>query len=482
MKNLKSLFKKLYTSKFTNKDTLVDSVIDAEEYSFGKHIPNRIHQRLHRYLVHKKIYLGAFALVLASFLGNFLNFLYNSYLGRVLNYYDFRLIGLMTAIYSFATIFFGAFSSTTNYRSALIIGKFGNEAAHEYWRVLRKKVFVISTGIAVLWILSIPVLMRFFQQSSPFFLLIFSPILLIGLVHSFDKSYISAKFQFGSLALVYLIDPVVRIFIAVCLVFFDIKYWTFTAIPIAVFCAFILAWFLITFKNKSTSKKIALISEEYRFPFNFFYASLLSAFSSTAFSILDIILANHYLSSVEAGKYTLLSLIGKMIFFMGGLTTPFIIPLLSRIEGANKSPEKMMYILVIFTGILSFMSFICFGLFGYITLPILYGKKISRILPYVILYTFAMVAFTTGRVFINYYLIKKVYSFTLLTSFLIILQVGLLMIFHSSYQSFAVVMSGIWLLFFVLTLLLHIFVKYTVMIEKKTIDSFRYAWYHVRNK
>src|SRR6266702_425736 len=101
---------------------------------------DKIKKNAVRKVKNKSVYIGGLALISASFVGNILNFLYNSYLGRVLGFEHFALIGLMSGLLSFASIFFGAFSTTANYRSAYLIGKYGEEAGYQFWKFIRRRV------------------------------------------------------------------------------------------------------------------------------------------------------------------------------------------------------------------------------------------------------------------------------------------------------------------------------------------------------
>lgn len=72
-----------------------------------------------------------------------------------------------------------------------------------------------------------------------------------------------------------------------------------------------------------------------------------------SFLSLDVMLAKHYLSPTDAGYYGLLSLVGSMVLFTGTLATQFIVPLVSREEGARKKSRRTLYVILGATTLLS---------------------------------------------------------------------------------------------------------------------------------
>jgi glycosyltransferase involved in cell wall biosynthesis len=300
----------------------------------------------------------------------------------------------------------------------------------------------------------------------------FALILLVGLANGADRGYLSSKLMFGSLAVINFIDPVIRLSTAVFLVYFDFQYWTFTGIPLAIFFTFLVGWFLIV-KNKPVIKDIkekVQQKKQYKFPFHFFTASLFNGFASIIFTSIDIILANHFFSAKEAGIYALLTLVGKMIYFMGGLTTPFIMPLISRNEGANKDSRQTFRIIVTCTSALAFIGFISLGIFGRFTVPLLYGEKALSILPFLLYYTFGMTCFTVSKVFVNYYLAKKVYTVTVVACLLGVLQFVLLLTHHQNAQEFSIVMSEVLTIHLICMLVLHFSAGHIKSLENNVID------------
>jgi O-antigen/teichoic acid export membrane protein len=461
-----SLFSFIKKLQKREKSLLAEAIIETEVVSMPNSFSKLAKKRLFSLLNNKQIFLSGGALVIATFTANVLNYIFNAYLGRVLTFNQFALIGLIGGFYSFSTIFFGAYSTTVNYRSGFLIGKYGEGAGYNFWKHTRKLALYPSVIFAVLWLLSLPLLMNFFHTTNIFLFLLFGLVILIGFTSNVNQGFLFSKMMFGSLAIISLTDPIIRLAVTFSLVYFGFNDWTFSAIPFAVLGVFLAGFLLITKQVKNTITNAP--SEVYAFPKKFFVISLLAAFSSAAYFTFDIILAKHFLSPAHAGEYALVSLVGKMIFFLGNLTSPFVIPLISRHEGAQKNSLHTLYILLGFTTLFVLVGFLLFGVFGYFTVPILYGEKAQVIVPYLVYYTFGMACYTVSNVIVSYYLARKNYLFTIVSALLILVQIGLILLFHDTVKSIVTVMTLVMLLNLVIAVTLHFGLKQIMVAEKYT--------------
>ncbi len=454
-----------------NKKAMAEAVVESEEASAGFAFPRNLKRRWVEVIASKQTYILGIALVLANITANFLNFLYNAYLGRVLKFEDFALIGLFSGFLSFASVLFGAFSTTSNFRTGFLIGRYGDNAGYSFWKYIRRKAFLASFLVGIFWMSLTPLLMGYFHTNNPFLFILFGLVLLVGLAGGVDRGFLSSRLKFGSLAMINIFEPVIKMTIAIILVYLGFKIWAFSAIPVAILCVFFLGWALIRKQIHSGEHK-APENEIKKFSKKFFFASILTGASSVGFLTIDILLAKHYLIPSEAGKYALLSLVGKMVYFLGALVSPFLIPLISRSEGANKKSSHVLYLILLLTILFSLFGYMAFGIFGYFSIPILYGKKALAIVPYVSFFTFGMMAYTVSRVFVSYYLIKRSYTFTLANILLIILQVITIGLFHQNVKAIALGMVFVWWVHLILITVLHLGIKYVKIFENNVADFF----------
>ncbi len=448
-------------------DIIADAVIEVEREA-GIILPSAAVGRI-RSRFAKKYFVGA-SFVLATAVGSFFNFLYNAYLGRVLPLSDFALISLVGGLYSFVSLIAGSFGTAVVFKSGYLIGKKNEQSAFDFWKKTRKRLLLISSFLGLTWIGLAPFLTGFFNEQSMYPFILFAPVIFVSLAYATDRGFLSSKLSFGLLALLVIFEPVLKFITSALLVEFNLGNLAYAAIPLSVFSAFILAW-IFAQSGKRISDQNANKNDK-KFPTRFLAVAFLSGLSTVILLNLDVVLAKHYLNSQDAGLYALVSLVGKMIFFLGSIATPFIIPLVSRNEGGNKDSSKVLNLTLIGVCLLVFPGVIALGFFGQIFAPILFGQKIVSALPYLLPISLGMLCFALAHVFINYYLAKKHYTFSLIMLVLGLAQAILIGAFHKNLYSIVFVTSGVWAFSLPLIFTLHLFSGKIKIFENNIADFF----------
>ncbi len=416
----------------------------------------------------RNLSLSAVTLVVLSVAANALTLFFYIWSSRILSLSNIAVIGMYSSFFNIASILFIACSATVAYRSGYLLGSYGKEAAHTFWKRVRGVTWKFAIVLAALWIAVTPLVQNYFSMPAILPLLSIVPMLIAGFVGSVDKGYLSGKLSFAFLGIVGIAEPLYKIAFLHALVIADLTSYAYLAIPFSLVSSFLLGWFILSLKKQKT-KDIAPHGAHH-FPRKFFLASMLSGLSTMIFISFDVLLANRYLSPNEAGVYTITSLVGKMIFFLGGLSSQFILPLTSVNEGSRKSSQRLFTYFFIATVVFSFSGLIAFGLMGTITLPYLFGQKAQAISPYVLLMGIGMFYFTASRAFVAYYLTKKIYSFSVASFILSVSLIFLITQDHANISSFvkAVFFSGFFT--FVTLALMHIFVKQVISRERMLAD------------
>ena len=433
--------------------------------------PNPFRQRL--------VYVSGGLLIAASVAANFLNFLFNAYLGRVLDLASFGLVSLVSSFLYLCQIPFSALNMSVNYRSGFLEGRYGDNTARAFWGWVRQKALFISLVACGLWLAFSPFLMRYFNINHIFPFFVFTLVWFFGFVAAVDTGFLSGRFMFGLLAIVALIDPIIKLAAAYLFVQYDLLPFVYAAIPIAITISFLASAIFANIRKKDES---SVSYEAHRFPKKFFISSFLSGLSTITFLSLDIILANHYLIPEDAGRYALISLVGKMIFFLGGLASQFTIPMVARSEGAGKDSDNAFIKILLSTFLLSLVGFLAFGIFGYITVPMLFGGRAESIISYLPLFGFAMLCFTIAKVFVPYYQAKKIYSFSVTAFFLAIIQVVIIGMYHDNILSIVFAMMLIGGLNFISMVALHFGANWVRIFEQSISDLFNLLFEKTDNK
>lgn len=391
---------------------------------------------------------GAF-LVFACGVANVLNFLYGVILSRSLDNVNFGLVSLMSSFYFISSIFTIALSKAVTHKSAFIFGKYKSEA-RDFWKKIRRYSLAISVIVFGLWLSLIPMLMQYLKLQSALPLIIFSPVWLFAFASAVDIGYLSGSLKFSKLALVILIEAGVKLVSTI--LFLQYGYsenYLYSSIPLSIFTAFIIGWFL---SARITTKSDFL---KVQFPYKFYLTAILIGLSSMSFLAVDLIYAEHFLSTADAGKYALISTIGKMIFYAGTVLAQFINPLISKSEGENADSKAIFKNLLILTALMSLVGYLVVGVLGEFSAPLIFGNKAIEIVDYLPLFGLGVFSFTIGISIVTYYQAKRIYIFAIAGFLLSIIQIYGLGLNSDNLENYANFMGYFGMLYLSVILSIH---------------------------
>ncbi len=378
----------------------------------------------------KKEYFGGAFLIVAAMVANLINFAFNAYLGRKLELSEFSLISLFGSFYSFANIGFGALGSVINYRGGFLIERYGVAASEAFLFYIQKKALMLSSIASVLWLLTIPFLAQYFHTANYLLFILFIPIWFFGFITAVNRGYISSKLQFGLLGGVIILEPVVKFLSAIFFVGSKVPSLIYLSIPIAIMSVFVATQFLLGRRKKKSLSNVEA-KNAHIFPLKYLLTSLLAGLATLCFLSFDVILARHYLTPVQAGQYALISLIGKMVYFMSGLSSQFLVPLVSHYEGARKDSKKLFYKILGVSIVMTLAAFIPLGILSQFFAPLMFGAKVYPVLKFLPMFLLAMMAFSISGIFVGYYQVRRIYIFPIVAFLLSFVQIALISILHS---------------------------------------------------
>lgn len=373
---------------------------------------------------------GGTILVAGYSLANVLNFLFQATLGRVLSFENFGLLTLVNTFSFLISILLFSLGSTVTHRISYLSAKYGEESGLAFLSRVYRKSVIISFLASCAWGLLIPFLKFYFQLDSILPLLMFYPILWMGLIGSLNEGFLQGKFLFVLLAIVTVSAPLLKLVLGFGLTYFGLQDLSYIAIPLATVFPVIVSSFFVWKNARNIPKKGNI--HAIKFPKSFFSASLLTILSTSAFLSVDLILVKHYLSAIQAGQYALIGLIGKIVFYFGSLVNNLMMTFVSRDEGANRSSDKTFNRLLLATITLTGLVFVVVGPLGHIVTPILFGEKVYTILPFISEYALAIAFITITQALLLYHLAKHHYVFSLTSLISVCVMIIAIILHHAS--------------------------------------------------
>jgi glycosyltransferase involved in cell wall biosynthesis/O-antigen/teichoic acid export membrane protein len=372
---------------------------------------------------------GAALLLACLMVANFINFVFNAFLGRQLSYEQFGLLTFYNTILYLAAIVFSAMGNTVNHRTAYLNGRYGAEAGSKFVSFVRRNSYWVAGAVTLAWLLASPLLGRLFHITDLASVILFAPVFMFGMVAGINRGFLQGNLRFMSVAVVVVTEPLLKLLSAAALVFLGHPALVFASIPLSLSASYLISSFLVLRMSGQAGGE-----SEFRFPKRFFAAAVVTSLSSTAFLSLDVVMVKHYLDPVMAGEYSLLSLVGKMVYFLGALLNGFIITFISHDAGEHKNPKQTFNLLFGVVAGLVTCGVLAFGFWGHVTVPLLLGDKVLPILGYLVQYSLGIGFFTLASTIVVYHLARSQYTYSVLSLFLTLGMCLGIMFSHDSIQ------------------------------------------------
>lgn len=389
-------------------------------------------------------------LVGAIMFGNIMNFSFNAYLGRVLPFEEFGLVTLFSTLLFFLSIVINALIATVNHRVGYLSAKIGAEAGDAFFRYVTVRFLNLSLIFTLIWMLVLPLTASFFNISGSLPLFLFTPVFTFGIIYAIMKGLFQAKFHFRDVGILLMVESGSKLLTAFLFARSGNADLAYLSIPASIVCAFFVS--LILFRTKSIR---STVSKNYSFPKKFFTAAILSGLSANAFLTFDVILVKHFFTPELAGEYSLLSLVGKMVFFLGSLPNIFIIPYIAKEEGMGKNSLPTFYKLFSLTSILVLFSFMILGPLGKNIVPVLFGAKSLVIISYLTPYVMTIALVTLTNTFITYHLARQQFVFSFISILMAVVMSAGITLYHQDVASVVAVMFYISLVYFTVVVVFH---------------------------
>lgn len=167
---------------------------------------------------------------------------------------------------------------------------------------------------------------------------------------------------------------------------------------------------------------------------------------------IDVILAKHFFSPTDAGIYTSISVLGRLVFFFPMAIGTVIFPMIVERHTIRKDTRIILKKGLLYTTYLSGPIVLLYILFPEIIIK-LFGSEYINALPLIIPYGIGMFLFSILTILANYYLAIKDMKYVTLFIMFTILQIIFFLMFHSSILEMAYVLLGSNVIFMILSLL-----------------------------
>lgn len=370
---------------------------------------------------------GTIILFFMMNLANFLNFVFHFIMGRMLGPSDYGVLAvLMSLMYIYSIPVESIQNLISRYTTKLKVKKeFGKI---KYLLVKSLKRGLIFSSIIFILLVPISYFLSIFLEIN-FWLIIVANIFIFSAFSSpITRGVLQGRKKFGFFGGSLVIESALKISIGVLLVLLGMK--VFGAVMgalIGVFTGVVISIYFNKNLLKNKTKKTEF-KEIYSQSIPYFVATIVILLMFS----LDIILAKRFFSAEIAGKYAVLSMLGKMVFFATMSIGKAMFPLTSEKSDSGKDSKELFrksIAMIILAGV---SAVLVFTFFPQLIVSILYGSQYIDIAQYLV---FSGIAFSfialSNLVFIYGLSTNKLRYSPLIFIFLVI-EIVLLSLFHDN--------------------------------------------------
>ncbi|MGB9911219.1 MAG: oligosaccharide flippase family protein [Microgenomates group bacterium] len=373
---------------------------------------------------------GSAVLFLGTMVTNFGNYLYHLLMGRMLGPKDYGSLTALISLTYFFSIIAGTFLTTT----VKFVTKY--KVKKDFGKILGLflNLFKIFGFIGIFLMILIIILKEkisyFLNLEDSFPLIILSFWLMISLVSFINDGILRAFLKFGFLSFNSVLTTILKLILVVFLVKrgFGIN-GALGGIVIASLVYFLISFFPLKFLWRYQDKIEKINKKEF---FGFSFPVLIAMLSLTSFYSSDVILVKHFFSAMEAGIYSAVSVLGKIVFFASGVIPAVMFPLVSeRFENGKSYRHLLNQSLLIVGGESIFITLVYF-LFPTLMVRLLYGNSYLSAVPYLGAFAVFISFYSLNNLLINFFLSVGKTKVVLWCLGGAILQIILINLFHSS--------------------------------------------------
>ncbi len=394
---------------------------------------------------------GATIIFLGGFLANICNFLFNLFMSRNLSFAEY---GVLASLFSLMTLFslpVGAVVPTLVYFFASYFAKEDYDKVRGLYRQVTKYSFFVGVIIFLLFFIFRSGISDFFHIENTSFLTLAGFGIFISFFGVANQPLLQAKLAFSFLSFFGLFSSLLKLAVGAIFVLLGFPV---EAVLLALIIASLIPYCLtflplrFLFSKGVGNPKVSLKRLV-------FYGApaTLATLGLTSFITIDIILVKHFFSPDLAGKYSILSLIGKVVFYFSAPIGTVMFPLIVQkyTKGENYHKDFLLSLLLVI--IPSFLLVLFYVLFPEFVVRIFNQSLDRSLIPLIIPFGIISALYAVLSLLTNFYLAinkTKVFIPIIIST---ILQCLLIIVFHKTFLQIILITLGILsLLLFVLLL------------------------------
>lgn len=402
-------------------------------------------------------------------IGNIFSYLFNMTMGRMLGPVDYGELTLLLSFFTLASVACGAITTIImRYSGELFFSK-SYGALNKFYNFMIKNVAIMATALAFMVLILAKPIADFFSVSNWVNILpIIGAIICIFLL-TVNKGLLQGMQRFVSVSFLGAFEYILRFILALSFVTVGWKlFGAMFGLSLATVFAYISSIWLIQKLKLSNLAKAdkSSVSFNKKEMISYGMPVLVSSIMLVLSLNMDIFLVKRYFSAEEAGLYSAISVIAKIILYIGSPIISVMFPMISEQRAKGEKHYQIFFFSLILTLLLSLLVLGVYSLAPGTVIKILYGTKYTAfyyLLPQIGL---AFLFYSLINLMTNYYMAIKNFVFVWFYLITIIMQIVAVTLWHSE------LLIVIRIFVFSFAFLFALMTGYYVLIKQKQIKSY----------
>lgn len=356
------------------------------------------------------------------------NYIYQVYMGRALGPEEYGVFGALFAIF----YIIGIISSTLGTSTTQFVSKFigENKDIGFFIKGSLKRMILIGSAISVIFLVFSTELMKALKLSDTWPIMILILILFLSWISPILDGSLRGMKRFLFLGFSSISNTGFKLIFGIAFVMagFGVSGALF-GVAIGAIMGLLISFICLKpyIKPNNLHDPDFIYSSFYSYSMPVMFAMICLSIPSN----MDVIMAKYLFTPVEAGLYTSVSILGKIVFFFSGAVGTVMFPAIAEKYARGENTKGILKKGIVCAGALSGCLVLVYILFPQLVVKI-FGNKYVNAVDMVAPYGMAMFFVSIIALLINYHLairnMKYIVFFTVFT----IIEVALLMIFSSS--------------------------------------------------
>ncbi len=407
-----------------------------------------------RVMTHELV-AGSTFIFLGSTFANIFAFIFNLFLVRKLSYANYGEYTVLLSLITLISIPGQSFTQIIVQFVSRYFTKKDLSRVHEFYFQTFRFFTITSIIILFLFIMFQPSIKGFFhiETTLPVIIAGFSAMVMYFGIP--NVAFLQALMRFDYLACYYMLTGVLKVVFGVLFVLLG---WQINGALGAIFIASFLPilFTYIPLKDILRFKKQTAILFEFKNVFTYGLPTALSLFALSSFTSTDILLVKHFFSAHDAGLYSGMSLVGKIIFYFTAPITTVMFPLVIKRFEEGKNYHNLFFAALCLVSLPSLILTLIYFLFPHLVVMIfLGGKQYQSVAGFLGYFGVFLTLFSLLNVLVNFFLSLKKTEVVYLVVLGAFLQGVLISLFHATFFQVISISTMVTLVLLILLLLYY---------------------------